>query len=218
MVLGHDGLGFVRLRRPMREGRRAGGLFRFPQPGLALAHGFEEGVLCLVGRLSGRAGGAGRRDNVYQMAARITLKAINRELARTGATARLARGGGYFYFQFGEAATWLDRTVQVKRVSDLGLNQWIGEYRRLKKLNSEIMRGRPRRPQSPNLIVIAVARGGHPSSCSSAILDAPSDTALAERMERDVSRWNENKPVGRRRTASESGDSGCGTPIWHVVE
>jgi hypothetical protein len=71
------------------------------------------------------------------MAARITLKAINAELARIGATARLARGGGYFYFQFGEAASWLDRTVQVRKVSDLDLKQWIGEYRRLKKLNAE---------------------------------------------------------------------------------
>ncbi len=78
------------------------------------------------GSLPRRRGGAGRRDNVHHMAARITLKAINQELARIGDTARLARGSGYFYFQFGEATRWLDRTVQVSRVSDLDMKQWIG--------------------------------------------------------------------------------------------
>ncbi len=62
------------------------------------------------------------------MAARITLKAINEELARIGATARPACGSGHFYFQFGEATGWLDRTVQVKSVGDLDLKQWIGEH------------------------------------------------------------------------------------------
>ena len=75
------------------------------------------------------------------MAARVSLKAINDELARLGSTTRLAKASGYFYFQFGEAADWLDRTVQVPKVSDLTLEQWIGEYKRLKKVNAEIMRG-----------------------------------------------------------------------------
>jgi hypothetical protein len=38
----------------------------------------------------------------------LTLAAINAELARPGNTARLAKGDGYYYFQFGEAAGWLD--------------------------------------------------------------------------------------------------------------
>jgi hypothetical protein len=72
---------------------------------------------------------------------RVTLKAINDELARRGATACLAKAAGYFYFQFGEAAEWLDRTVRVPTVSALTLEQWLDEYDRLKKLNREIMRG-----------------------------------------------------------------------------
>jgi len=40
------------------------------------------------------------------MAARVTLNAINNELARLGYTARLAKADGYFYFHFGEA-NWL---------------------------------------------------------------------------------------------------------------
>ena len=72
---------------------------------------------------------------------RITLKAINDELARRGASERLARASGYFYFEFGEAAAWLDRTVRVRTVNALTLEQWFSEYQRLRTLNQEIMRG-----------------------------------------------------------------------------
>ena len=72
---------------------------------------------------------------------RVTLKAINDELARRGATERLARASGYFYFEFGEAAAWLDRTVRVRTVNALTLEQWFSEYQRLRTLNQEIMRG-----------------------------------------------------------------------------
>lgn len=72
---------------------------------------------------------------------RVTLNAINDELARRGATARLAKAAGYFYFQFGEAAEWLDCTVRVPTVSSMSLEPWLGEYDRSKKLNQEIMRG-----------------------------------------------------------------------------
>ena len=74
------------------------------------------------------------------MAARVTLKAINAELARLGSTARLARASGYFYFQFGEAVNWLDRSVNVPKLNALTLKQWVDEYRRLKKVNAEIMK------------------------------------------------------------------------------
>ena len=57
---------------------------------------------------------------------RITLKAINDELARRGVTERLARASGYFYFEFGEAAGWLDRTVRVPTVNALTLDQLAG--------------------------------------------------------------------------------------------
>ena len=72
---------------------------------------------------------------------RVTLKAINDQLARRGATERLARASGYFYFEFGEAPGWLDRTVRVPTVNALTLEQWLAEYQRLRKLNQEIMRG-----------------------------------------------------------------------------
>jgi hypothetical protein len=63
---------------------------------------------------------------------RTTLAAVNQELAKRGFTARLARASGYFYFQFGEAADWLDRTVQVERVSDKSVEEWLGEFERLR--------------------------------------------------------------------------------------
>jgi hypothetical protein len=64
----------------------------------------------------------------------------NTELARRGSTAVLARGDSYFNFQLGEAADWLDRTVNVPgRLSNLSVEQWLAEFDRLKKLNAEIM-------------------------------------------------------------------------------
>lgn len=71
---------------------------------------------------------------------RLHLKVINDELARLGHTARLEKDGGYFYFHFGEAADWLDRTVRVRTINTLTLKQWIEEFRRLKTLNEQIMR------------------------------------------------------------------------------
>jgi hypothetical protein len=73
------------------------------------------------------------------MATRVTLKLVNDELARLGYTARLAKGSGYFYFQFGEAADWLDRTVHARTMSGRTLKEWIDEFHRLKNLNQEIM-------------------------------------------------------------------------------
>lgn len=70
----------------------------------------------------------------------LTLKSINAELAKRGHTARLENGGGYFYFDGGETAGWLDRTVQVPKVSSLTLEQWVEEFDKLKKRNTEIFR------------------------------------------------------------------------------
>jgi len=70
----------------------------------------------------------------------LTLKAINAELAKLDHTARLESAGQYFYFQGGEATDWLDRTVQVSKVSSLTLEQWIGEFDKLKKRNAESFR------------------------------------------------------------------------------
>lgn len=54
---------------------------------------------------------------------RITLRAVNDELARYGYAAGLAKASGYFYFQFGEAAEWLDRTVESETVSSRNENE-----------------------------------------------------------------------------------------------
>ena len=76
----------------------------------------------------------------------LTLKIVNSELAKRGYKVRLELGSGYFYFWTGEATDWLEKTVRVPNVRSLTLEQWIGEFRRLKKLNQEIMRsGKGRR-------------------------------------------------------------------------
>ena len=70
---------------------------------------------------------------------RITLRAVNNELARHGYAAGLAKASGYFYFQFEEAAEWLDRTLENETVSSRSGNEWIQEFHRMKKLNEQIM-------------------------------------------------------------------------------
>jgi len=70
----------------------------------------------------------------------LTPKIVNAELAKRGHNSRLEHGDGYFYFSGGEAAAWLHRTVVVPNVNSLTLDQWIGEFERLKKLKAEIMK------------------------------------------------------------------------------
>jgi hypothetical protein len=71
---------------------------------------------------------------------RLTLKAINEELARRGVGARLEKGDGYFYFSGGEASAWLDKTVSAPSLSSLSVEHWIAEFERLTKLNDEILK------------------------------------------------------------------------------
>jgi hypothetical protein len=71
---------------------------------------------------------------------RLTVQAINEELAKRGSGARLERGDRYFYFSGGEATDWLDRTVNAYSLSSLSLDQWMAEFDRLKELNKEILR------------------------------------------------------------------------------
>ena len=70
---------------------------------------------------------------------RLTVKAINEELAKRGSGARLEKGDGYFYFSGGEATDWLDRTVNAHSLSSLSLDQWMAEFDRLRKLNKVIL-------------------------------------------------------------------------------
>jgi len=42
----------------------------------------------------------------------------------------------------GEAADWLDRTVNVPTVNSLTLAEWVAEFQRLRKLNVDIMAGK----------------------------------------------------------------------------
>jgi hypothetical protein len=82
----------------------------------------------------------GLRPSESQSRKRLTLSAINNELARRGETARLAKASDYFYFHLGEASDWLDRVVRVPTLSRFTLNQWLAEFERLKKLNAGQLR------------------------------------------------------------------------------
>ena len=80
------------------------------------------------------------------MGARVTLKAVNDELARRGYHARLEKASGYFYFWSEDSARWIDRTVRVPRLNALTLEQWICEYLWLKKVNAEMMKPNRAKP------------------------------------------------------------------------
>jgi hypothetical protein len=71
---------------------------------------------------------------------RLTIKAINEELAKRGSGARLEKGDGYFYFSGGEATDWLDRTVNTHSLNSLSLDHWMAEFETLKELNRSILR------------------------------------------------------------------------------
>jgi len=71
---------------------------------------------------------------------RLTLKTINEKLATPGKGAEFTKGDGYFYFSDGEASDWLDRTVKVPTRASWTLDQWLDEFKRLKKLNEGMLR------------------------------------------------------------------------------
>jgi hypothetical protein len=73
---------------------------------------------------------------------RVTLKTIDNELRRLGHDVHVEKGDGYFYFWKGVSNNWLDRTVNVPKVSSLTLEQWIGEFNRLKKVNDGMLAGK----------------------------------------------------------------------------
>jgi len=79
---------------------------------------------------------------------RVTLKSVNEELARLGNNVELVKGGGYFFFRGGEADDWIDRAVQVPPISSLTLEQWIGEYNRLKAVNEQFTKAAPQLPRA----------------------------------------------------------------------
>ena len=55
--------------------------------------------------------------------ARVTLKAINDELARCGHNVRLEKSSGYFYFFGGEATDPIERTVRSNRACRASASQ-----------------------------------------------------------------------------------------------
>jgi hypothetical protein len=71
----------------------------------------------------------------------VTLKSVNKGLADSGTKAELVKGAGYFIFQGGETEDWIDRTVAVATINSLTLEQWLGEYKRLKVLNDDLAKG-----------------------------------------------------------------------------
>jgi len=71
---------------------------------------------------------------------RVTIKGVNQELAARGIQVTLSNAGGYFLFRGPAVSSWLDRTVQVSKVGDLTIEQWLEAFNDLKRKNEEIVR------------------------------------------------------------------------------
>jgi len=65
-------------------------------------------------------------------------------LAKLGHNARLTRANGYFYFDSGDAAEWLDKMVNTPILGSRTLEQWLEEFTRLEKVNRELLKGTAR--------------------------------------------------------------------------
>jgi hypothetical protein len=70
----------------------------------------------------------------------VTIKAVNQELGKHEIKTILVNGGGYFFFRGLDVNAWLDRTVQVSKISDLSLDGWLRAFNDLKRKNQEIAR------------------------------------------------------------------------------
>jgi hypothetical protein len=71
---------------------------------------------------------------------RVTLKAVNDALTQRGLSARLMKASGYFYFDSGEAADWIDKTVNAPTVGSRTIDQWLEEFDRLEKVNRDLLK------------------------------------------------------------------------------
>ena len=72
--------------------------------------------------------------------ARVTLKTVNDALAKRGRGARLFKASGYFYFDSGEAASWIDKAVYAPTIGSRTVEQWLEELDRLEKVNGDLLK------------------------------------------------------------------------------
>lgn len=59
---------------------------------------------------------------------RVTLRAINADLALRGVDDRLYRGDAYFYFSGPRANRWHTSSVLTPRLSDMTVLEWAETY------------------------------------------------------------------------------------------
>jgi len=71
---------------------------------------------------------------------RVTLKTVNDGLAKHAHGAGLFKASGYFYFDGGEAAGWIDKAVYAPTVGSRTVAQWLEEFDRLEKVNRDLLK------------------------------------------------------------------------------
>lgn len=63
----------------------------------------------------------------------MTIAQINKFLADNGAQSELVKGKGYYYFSGKETNRWPSTSVMVNRLNQLSKQEWLAEYRSLKR-------------------------------------------------------------------------------------
>ena len=62
----------------------------------------------------------------------ITLKTVNKVLQEKHPNNELVKGNGYFYFAGVDADKWYSSTVDILRINDQTLEQWIEDFETMK--------------------------------------------------------------------------------------
>jgi hypothetical protein len=68
-------------------------------------------------------------------------------ICKKGVSATVVNGGGYSLVRGPAVNSWLDPTVQVAKVSDLTLEQWLEGFKDLKRKNEQITRTGTAKPK-----------------------------------------------------------------------
>lgn len=82
---------------------------------------------------------------------RVTLKTVNDALAKHARGTELMKASGYFYFDGGVAASWIDKAVYAPTIGSRTVAQWLEEFDRLEKVNRDLLKtagGRPSKKKS----------------------------------------------------------------------
>ena len=67
--------------------------------------------------------------------ARVTIQSINQAIRKIDPESELVKGHGYFYFRGGIADKFEGQGVYAYHLTDLSLDEWVGEFKEKRNQN-----------------------------------------------------------------------------------